>query len=56
MFEKVKFGKIKINIFKEFKLDDAKKAHEELESRKLNGPCILIPNERKNSFSMYQYL
>ncbi len=43
MFEKVKFGKIKINIFKEFKLDDAKKAHEELESRKLNGPCILIP-------------
>ena len=43
MFEKVKFGKIKVNIFKEFKLDEAKKAHEELESRKLNGPCILIP-------------
>jgi len=43
MFEKVKFGKIKINIFKEFKLEEAKKAHEELEARKLNGPCILIP-------------
>ena len=26
-----------------FKLEEAKKAHEELESRKLNGPCILIP-------------
>ncbi len=43
MFEKVKFGKIKINIFREFKLDEVKKAHEELEARKLNGPCILIP-------------
>ena len=43
MFEKVKFGKIKISIFKEFKLEEAKKAHNELESRKLNGPCILIP-------------
>ena len=43
MFEKVKYGKIKIKIFREFKLEEAKKAHEELESRKLNGPCILIP-------------
>ena len=43
MFEKIRFGKIKIDIFKEFKLEEAKKAHEELESRKLNGPCILIP-------------
>ncbi len=43
MFEKVKFGKIKVDIFKEFRLDQVKKAHEELESRKLNGPCVLIP-------------
>ena len=43
MFKKVTFGKIKIEIFKEFKLGDAKKAHEELEARKLKGPCILIP-------------
>ena len=43
MFKKVTFGKIKIEIFKEFKLEDAKKAHEELEARKLKGPCILIP-------------
>tara|TARA_B100001057_G_scaffold13914_1_gene13236 strand:- start:174 stop:650 length:477 start_codon:yes stop_codon:yes gene_type:complete len=43
VFEKVKFGKIKINIFKEYKLSDAQKAHRDLESRKLTGPAILIP-------------
>ena len=43
MFEKVKFGKIKLNIFKEFKLDEARKAHEELEARKLLGPCVIVP-------------
>ena len=43
VFEKVKFGKIKINIFKEYKLSDAKQAHQDLESRKLTGPAILIP-------------
>ncbi|MDB3858027.1 quinone oxidoreductase [Pelagibacteraceae bacterium] len=43
VFEKVKFGKIKINIFKEYKLAEAKQAHEDLESRKLTGPAILIP-------------
>ena len=43
VFEKIKFGKIKINIFKEYKLMDAKQAHEDLESRKINGPAILIP-------------
>ena len=43
VFEKVKFGKIKIKIFKEYKLEDAKKAHEDLESRKILGPAILIP-------------
>ena len=43
IFEKVKFGKIKINIFREYKLADAKQAHEDLESRKLTGPAILIP-------------
>ena len=42
MFEKVKFGKIKINIFKEFKLDDAKKAHEELGQENLMV-LVLIP-------------
>ena len=43
MFEKVKFGKIKLKVFKEFKLSEARKAHEELESRQLHGPCIIIP-------------
>ena len=43
MFDKVKYGKIKVEVFKEFQLKDAKKAHEELEARKLKGPCILIP-------------
>ena len=43
IFEKVKFGKIKINIFKEYKLAEAKQAHQDLESRKLTGPAILVP-------------
>ncbi len=43
IFEKVKFGKVKIKIFKEYKLNEAKQAHEDLESRKLTGPAILIP-------------
>jgi NADPH2:quinone reductase len=43
IFEKIKFGKIKINIFKEYALANAKQAHEDLESRKLTGPAILIP-------------
>ena len=43
IFEKVKFGKIKINISREYSLIDAKKAHADLEARKLLGPAILIP-------------
>ena len=43
VFEKVKYGKIKIKISKEYKLEDAKQAHEDLEARKLTGPAILIP-------------
>ena len=43
LFEKIKFGKIKVNIVKEYKLEDAQKAHEDLEARKLLGPAILIP-------------
>ena len=43
VFEKVKFGKIKIKISKEYSLIDARKAHEDLEARKLIGPAILIP-------------
>ena len=43
IFEKIKFGMIKIKIFKEYKLNEAKQAHEDLESRKLTGPAILTP-------------
>ena len=43
IFEKIKFGKIKINISKKYKLADAKQAHADLEGRKLTGPAILIP-------------
>jgi NADPH:quinone reductase len=43
VFEKVKFGKVKIKISKEYSLADAKQAHEDLEARKLTGPAILIP-------------
>ena len=43
IFEKIKFGMGKIKIFKEYKLSEAKQAHQDLESRKLTGPAILIP-------------
>ncbi len=43
IFEKIKFGMIKIKIFKEYKLEEANQAHRDLESRKLTGPAILIP-------------
>ena len=41
--KKLNLGKVKIKIFKEYNLIDAKKAHEDLEARKLTGPAILIP-------------
>ncbi len=44
LFEQIKFGKIKIKIFKEYKLSDAKIAHKDLEGRKILGPAVLIPN------------
>ena len=43
LFKQIKFGKVKIKIFKEYALTDAKQAHLDLESRKINGPAILIP-------------
>ena len=43
IFEKIKFGKIKIRISKKYRLEEAKQAHADLEARKLTGPAILIP-------------
>ena len=45
LFEQIKFGRIKIKIFKEYALSEARKAHEDLEARKIIGPAILIPND-----------
>jgi len=43
LFEKIKNGQIKKNIFKKFKLEYASKAHEVLQSRKSFGSIILEP-------------
>ena len=42
LFEQIKFGKIKIKIFKEYNLAEAEQAHLDLESRKINGPAIFV--------------
>jgi NADPH2:quinone reductase len=42
LFKQIKFGKIKIKIFKEYNLKEAKEAHLDLESRKINGPAIFV--------------
>ncbi len=46
LFEKIKFGMIKIEIFKEYKLSEASQAHKDLESRKILGPAIIIPDDK----------
>ena len=43
LFEKVTSGKVKIEIFKEYKLENAVDAHKDLENRKILGPAIIIP-------------
>jgi len=43
LFKQIKFGKIKIKIFKEYALAEAMQAHLDLEARKINGPAILVP-------------
>jgi NADPH2:quinone reductase len=43
LFEQLKFGKVKIQIFKKYKLEDVVQAHKDLEARKIIGPAIIIP-------------
>ena len=43
MFEKIKLGQIKIDIFKKYRLDEVIQAHKDLESRKITGSAIIIP-------------
>ena len=43
LFEKIGSGKVKIKIFKKYKLENIIEAHKDLESRKIIGPAIIIP-------------
>ena len=43
MFEKIISGKVKINIFKKYKLDQVVQAHRDLEGRKILGPAVILP-------------
>ena len=43
LFEKISSGKVKVEIFKKYKLNDIKQAHIDLEARKITGPAIIIP-------------
>jgi NADPH2:quinone reductase len=44
MFEKINSGKVKIKIFKKYKLDEVVQAHQDLEGRKILGPAVIIPS------------
>ena len=43
LFEKISSGKVKVEIFKKYKLEDIQQAHIDLESRKITGPAVIIP-------------
>tara|TARA_B100001123_G_scaffold429538_1_gene548208 strand:+ start:1604 stop:2575 length:972 start_codon:yes stop_codon:yes gene_type:complete len=43
LFKKVSSGKIKVEIFKKYKLEDIKQAHIDIESRTIVGPAVIIP-------------
>jgi NADPH2:quinone reductase len=43
VFEAVLAGKFKIEISKKYTLNDVRKAHKDLEGRKLTGPAVILP-------------
>ena len=43
LFEKLKLGKIKIEIYKKYRLDEVVEAHKDLGSRKITGPAVIVP-------------
>jgi NADPH:quinone reductase len=43
VFNALLTGKFKVDIFKKYKLADAKQAHQDLEARLLTGPSVIIP-------------
>lgn len=44
LFETISSGKVKVEIFKKYKLEDIQQAHIDLENRKIIGPAIITPN------------
>jgi NADPH2:quinone reductase len=43
VFDAVLSNKFKVEISKKYSLDEAQKAHKDLEARQLTGPAIIIP-------------
>ena len=43
VFDAILSGKFKVEISKKYSLDEVRKAHEDLEGRKLNGPAVILP-------------
>jgi len=43
LFEKIKLGHIKIEVFKKYNLQDVVQAHKDLQSRKILGPSVIVP-------------
>ena len=43
LFQNIRLGKVKIEIFKKYKLEDVVQAHKDLEARKIIGPAVIIP-------------
>jgi NADPH2:quinone reductase len=43
LFKQIKYGKVKIEIFKKYKLEEVVQAHKDFEARKIIGPAIIIP-------------
>lgn len=43
LFEQLKYGKVKVKIFRKYKLEEIVQAHKDLESRKIIGSAIITP-------------
>ena len=43
LFDQIKFGKVKSEIFKKYKLEEVVQAHKDFEARKIIGPAVIIP-------------
>ena len=43
LFEKISSEKVKVEIFKKYRLDDIRQAHTDLEARKITGPAVIVP-------------